>query len=340
MKILVTGGAGFMGSNMIHYLLRNDPDVQIVNYDKLTYAGNLANLKDVENDPRYTFVRGDICDPVALDAALPGVDAILNYAAETHVDRSIMDPRAFLETNVIGVHMLLEAARKHGVKRIVQISTDEVFGHVEEGETDEQTPFMPRSPYSAAKAGGDHLCHAHWITYGTPVIVTHSCNFYGPFQFPEKLIPLFTLNLLEGKKVPVYGDGMQIREWIFTEDHCRAVDAILRKGKDGEVYNIGTGYRVPNIDITNKLLELTGRDETFIEHVKDRPGHDRRYAINSQKLRTELGWEPKTSFEDGLAQTVEWYRSRKDWWEPIISGAYLKYVDEWYRKNLNASQQV
>jgi dTDP-glucose 4,6-dehydratase len=340
MKIVVTGGAGFMGSNMIHYLLRNDPEVQVMNFDKLTYAGNLANLSDVAHDPRYAFVRGDICDAAALDAVLPGADVVLNYAAETHVDRSIMDPRAFLETNVIGVHTLLDAVRRHGVKRFVQVSTDEVFGHVEEGETDEQAPFAPRSPYSAAKAGGDHLCHAHWITYGTPVIVTHSCNFYGPNQFPEKLIPLFTLNLMEGKKVPVYGDGMQVREWIFTEDHCRAIDAIMNKGKIGEVYNIGTGYRVPNIDITNKLLALTGRDEASIEHVKDRPGHDRRYAINSQKLRTELGWEPKTSFDDGLAQTVAWYKKRKDWWEPIRTGEYLKYYDAWYRDQLSASKQV
>jgi len=334
MKILITGGAGFMGSNMIHYLLKTYPDVQVVNFDKLTYAGNLANLKDVESDPRYTFIRGDITDAAAVEAALAGVDLVINYAAETHVDRSIMDPRAFLETNVMGVQTLLDAVKKVGTKRMVQISTDEVFGHVEEGETDEEAPFKPRSPYSASKAAGDHLCYAHFVTYGTPVIVTHSVNFYGPYHFPEKLIPLFTLNLMEGKKVPVYGDGMQVREWIYTEDHCRAVDAIATKGRDGEVYNIGTGFRVPNIEITKKLLALTGRDESFIEHVKDRPGHDRRYAINSQKLRTELGWEPKTSFDDGLAKTVEWYKNNRSWWEPVRSGDYLKYYEEWYGKKL------
>jgi dTDP-glucose 4,6-dehydratase len=336
MKLLVTGGAGFMGSNMIHYLLRNYQDVEVVNFDKLTYAGNLGNLLDVQEDPRYSFIRGDVADPVAVDAAMKGVDAVINYAAETHVDRSIMDPRAFLETNIFGVQTLLEAVRNNGIKKMVQISTDEVFGHVDEGETDEDAPFKPRSPYAASKAAGDHLCHAHVVTYGTPVIVTHSVNFYGPYHFPEKLIPLFTLNLMEGRKVPVYGDGMQMREWIFTEDHCRAIDAILQKGKVGEVYNIGTRFRVPNLEITQKLLRLLGRDTSFIEHVDDRPGHDRRYALNSDKLRRELGWEPQTSFDDGLATTVEWYQANRDWWEPIRSGAYLTYYDDWYRKTLNA----
>ncbi len=340
MKILVTGGAGFMGSNMIHYLLRHYADVHVVNLDKLTYAGNLANLADIQDDPRYAFVRGDIADSVAMDAALSRVDAVINYAAETHVDRSIMDPRAFLETNVLGVETLLDTARKNGVKKIIHVSTDEVFGHVEEGESDENAAFKPRSPYSASKAAGDHLCHAHFVTYGTPVIVTHSVNFYGPYQFPEKLIPLFTLNLMEGKKVPVYGDGMQVREWIFTEDHCRAIDAILQRGVPGEVYNIGTRYRVPNLEITQKLLDLLGRDESFIEHVNDRPGHDRRYALDSDKLRRELGWEPKTTFDDGLAKTVEWYQAHRDWWEPIRSGEYLTYYDAWYRDHLNASANV
>lgn len=336
MKIVVTGGAGFMGSNMIHYLLRSYPDVQVVNFDALTYAGNLANLKDVESDPRYLFVRGDIMDQAAVEKVLEGADLVINYAAETHVDRSILNPRAFLETNALGVQTLLDAVKKLGVKRIVQISTDEVFGHVEEGETDEEAPFKPRSPYSASKAAGDHLCYAHFVTYGTPVIVTHSVNFYGPYQFPEKLIPLFTLNLMEGKKVPVYGDGMQVREWIYTEDHCRAIDTIARQGRAGEVYNIGTGYRVPNIEITKQLLILTGRDESSIEYVKDRPGHDRRYAINSQKLRTELGWAPQVSFEEGLAKTVEWYKNHRAWWEPIRTGEYLKYYDEWYKKTLGS----
>ena len=330
MKVLLTGGAGFMGSNMIHYLLRTYPDVEIVNFDDLTYAGNLESLADIAGDPRYTFVKGDIADAEAVDKAVEGVDLVLNYAAETHVDRSILEPKAFIDTNVYGVYNILEAVRKHKTPRYVQISTDEVFGAVMEGESDESSKFEPRSPYSASKAAGDHLCKAYAITYGVPVIVTHSCNFYGPYQFPEKLIPLFTMNLLEGKTVPVYGDGMQVREWIFTEDHCRAIDVIARKGNPGEVYNIGTGYRVPNIDVTKKLLELTGRGEDAIEYVKDRPGHDRRYAINSNKLRNELGWEPLTSFEDGLAKTVKWYQQNREWVDRCRTGAYKEYYEQQY----------
>ena len=329
-----------MGSNMIHYLLKNYDDIEIVNFDALTYAGNLANLADIQDNPRYTFVRGDITNPDEVDSVMSGVDTIINYAAETHVDRSILGAQAFLNTNIQGVYTLLEAVKKHGIKRMVQISTDEVFGVIPDGEADEEYPFKPRSPYSASKAAGDHLCTAYHATFGTPVIVTHSANFYGPYQFPEKLIPLFSLNLLEGKKVPVYGDGMQVREWIFTEDHCRAIDTIMNKGVGGEVYNIGTGYRVPNLEITKQLLELTGRDESFIEFVKDRPGHDRRYAVNSKKLRTELGWEPSVSFEEGLARTVEWYKNNEDWWQPIRSGEYMNYYDDWYRKNLDASENV
>lgn len=330
MKILLTGGAGFMGSNMIHYLLRTYEDVEIVNFDDLTYAGNLESLADVASDPRYTFVKGNVADAVAIDAVVEGVDLVLNYAAETHVDRSILDPKAFIDTNVYGVYNILEAVRKHKTPRYVQISTDEVFGAVMEGQSDEGSKFEPRSPYSASKAAGDHLCQAWAITYGVPVIVTHSCNFYGPYQFPEKLIPLFTMNLLDGKTVPVYGDGMQVREWIFTQDHCRAIDLIARKGNLGEIYNIGTGYRVSNIEITKKLLALTGRDETAIEYVKDRPGHDRRYAINSNKLRTQLGWEPLITFDKGLAQTVEWYKQNREWVNRCRTGAYKEYYEKQY----------
>ncbi len=319
-----------MGSNMIHYLLRTYPDVEIVNFDDLTYAGNLENLADVVDDPRYTFVKGNIADALAVDKAVEGVDLVINYAAETHVDRSILEPKAFIDTNVYGVYNMLEAVRKHKTPRYVQISTDEVFGAVMEGESDEGSKFEPRSPYSASKAAGDHLCQAYAITYGVPVIVTHSCNFYGPYQFPEKLVPLFTLNLLEGKTVPVYGDGMQVREWIFTEDHCRAIDLIAHKGNLGEVYNIGTGYRVPNLDVTSKLLELTGRGQDAIEYVKDRPGHDRRYAINSNKLRSELGWEPQVSFEEGLKQTVEWYKQHREWVDRCRTGAYKEYYERQY----------
>ncbi len=321
-----------MGSNFIRFQLKNDPEVQIVNLDALTYAANLANLVDVENDPRYTFVKGDITDRALLEKLFveEKFDAVVNYAAETHVDRSIHDAEAFLQTNVMGVHALLEAVRAHKVSRMVQISTDEVYGHVEEGETDERAPFAPRSPYSASKAGGDHLCHAYFVTHAVPVIVTHSVNFYGPYQFPEKLIPLFAANLLDGKKVPVYGDGQQVREWIFTEDHCRAIDVILRRGTPGEVYNIGTGYRVANLEITRQLIALCGRDESAIEYVVDRPGHDRRYAIDSNKLRTELGWSPTVSFEQGLAQTVEWYKQNQVWCANVRSGEYLEYYKKQY----------
>ena len=333
MKVLITGGAGFMGSNMIHYLLKNYNDFEVINFDFLTYAGNLENLSDIQNDPRYTFVKGNIADEKSVDDVVSkGIDLIINYAAETHVDRSIMEPRTFIDTNIYGVYTLLEAVKKHKVPRMIQISTDEVYGAVMEGESDEKSQFEPRSPYSASKAAGDHLCHSYHVTFGVPVIVTHSVNFYGPYQFPEKLIPLFICNLMDGKKVPVYGDGMQIREWIFTEDHCRAIDLISQKGNVGEAYNIGTGYRVPNLDVTQKLLELTGCDDSQIEYVKDRVGHDRRYALNSQKLRMELGWEPKTSFEEGLAKTVEWYKTNQSWVNRCRSGEYANYYDKQYIK--------
>ncbi len=333
MKIFVTGGAGFMGSNMIHYLLKNYPDVEVVNFDILTYAGNLENLVDVKDDPRYSFVKGNIADKQAVESVVSsGIDLIINYAAETHVDRSIMEPRTFVDSNVYGVLTLLEAVNTFHIPRMIHISTDEVYGVVMEGESTESSPFEPRSPYAASKAAGDHLCHAYHTTFGTPVIVTHSCNYYGPLQFPEKLIPLFTSNLMERKSVPVYGDGMQIREWIFTEDHCRAIDLIAQKGNLGESYNIGTGHRVPNMDVVRTMLRLLDRDETSIDYVKDRAGHDRRYALDSQKLRSELGWSPQVSFDDGLAQTVEWYKKNQPWVERCRSGAYQQYYDEQYNK--------
>ncbi len=334
MKLLVTGGSGFVGSNFIRYQLATYPDVQIVNLDKLTYAGNPANLLDIENDPRYRFVKGDIADEVIVDAILSegGFDAIINYAAESHVDRSILDPKAFLTTAVFGVHTLLEAVRKYQIQRFVQISTDEVFGAIMEGETDESAAFEPRSPYSAAKAASDHLVASYWHTYQTPVVITHAANMYGPYHYPEKLIPLFITNLMEGKKVPVYGDGMQIREWLHTEDHARAIDLVLRQGELGQVYNIGTGERMPNIEITKLLLAQLNKDETSIEYVKDRPGHDRRYALNSQKIRRELGWTPRITFTDGLAQTVKWYQSHEDWWRPIKSGEFMTYYEKQYQK--------
>lgn len=332
MKILVTGGCGFIGSNFIRNRLANDPDVQIVNLDKLTYAGNPANLASVETDPRYRFVKGDIADEAVVNGILSegGFDAVVNYAAETHVDRSIMDPMAFLRTGVIGIHTLLEAVRRHNVPRFVQISTDEVYGAVMEGESAEDARFEPRSPYSAAKAAGDHLVSSYWHTYGTPVIVTHGCNMYGPHHYPEKLFPLFITNLLEGKKVPVYGDGMQVREWMHIDDHARAIELILERGVPGESYNIGTGERVPNIEITKKILSLCGKDEVHIEYVKDRPGHDRRYALNSDKIRRELGWAPRITLDQGLADTVEWYKANEAWWKPIKSGEFQKYYEAQY----------
>lgn len=330
MKVLITGGAGFMASNMIHYLLGNYDDVEIVNLDSLTYAGNLTNLEDIQDNPRYTFIKGDISNEKDVEKAVQGVDLIINYAAETHVDRSILEPRAFLDTNIYGVFTLLEAVRKHNIPRMIQISTDEVYGAVMEGESREEDRFDPRSPYSASKASADLLCHAYAVTFGTPVIVTHSVNFYGPYQFPEKLIPLFTMNLREGKTVPVYGDGMQIREWIFTEDHCRAIDLIAQKGIIGETYNIGTGYRVPNMEVVKQLLKLTGRDESAIEYVKDRAGHDRRYALDATKLRTELGWAPTMTFEDGLAKTVKWYEDHQEWVDRCRTGEYKEYYQKQY----------
>jgi dTDP-glucose 4,6-dehydratase len=334
MKILVTGGCGFVGSNFIRRTLEAHADRTVVNVDKLTYAGNPANLAGVEHDPRYRFVRGDIADAETMDAVLAegGFDAVVNYAAETHVDRSIMDPSAFLRTGVFGTYALLEAVRRYGVRRFIQISTDEVFGAVMEGESADDAKFEPRSPYSAAKAAGDHLAASYWHTYQTPVIVTHACNMYGPYHYPEKLFPLFITNLLEGKKVPVYGDGMQVREWMHVDDHAAAVELVLERGVPGESYNIGTGERVPNVEIAGKILALCGRDESFVEHVKDRPGHDRRYAIDSGKIRRELGWSPRVSLDAGLAATVDWYGKNEAWWKPIKSGAFQKYYEAQYLK--------
>src|SRR3989344_4220943 len=320
MNLLITGGAGFMGSHFVKYLLTHYPTYRVVVFDKLTYAGNLENLKEIEDNEFYTFIPGDIGDASALAAAIEEhrIEAIVNYAAETHVDRSIISPKDFLLTDIIGTDTLLAAVPRHGLKRMVQISTDEVYGDIQGEAVNESAPFRPSSPYAAAKAGGDHLCHAHYRTYQTPVIVTHSCNFYGPNQYPQKLIPLFITSLLEDKPVPVYGDGGQVREWIFVADHCRAIDLILHHGQVGESYNIGTGQEIKNIDTARELLQLLGKDESYIEHVTDRPGHDRRYAINCAKLKKELGWEPKVSFADGLKKTVEWYRENERWWRKMI----------------------
>lgn len=333
-KLLITGGAGFMGSNMIHYLLNQNDDVEIVNVDKLTYAGNLDNLKDIVGHPRYTFIKADIADEKAMSDVFKRFtpQVILNYAAETHVDRSISKPNDFIVTDVIGTFTLLEQCRAHNAKRFIQISTDEVFGSTD-GIWNEQTAFDPSSPYSASKAGADHLVHAYWRTYGLPTIVTHSCNFYGPNQYPEKLIPLFITNLMEQKKVPIYGDGKQVREWIYTTDHCNAIATIMEHGKDGEVYNIGTGERKTNLDVTRALLSLLHVADDMIEYVNDRPGHDRRYALDSTKLRTTLGWKPDYTFERGLQNTVDWYRNNEWWWQKIKSGDFMNYYRAQYQQS-------
>ncbi len=332
MKVLLTGGAGFMGSNMVRYLLNKRQDIELVNVDKLTYAGNLDNLKDVTGHPHYSFVKADIADREAMERVFKKFhpDVVINYAAETHVDRSISRPFDFAMTDVIGTLTLLESSRASGVTKFVQISTDEVYGSIEDGEWNESTPFDPSSPYSASKASGDHLVHAYWKTYGFPGIVTHSCNFFGPYQYPEKLIPLFITNLLEKKKIPVYGDGAQVREWIFVSDHCAAIESILDRGVAGESYNIGTGNRITNLELTKKLLATLDATDDSIEYVKDRPGHDRRYALDATKLKSTLGWKPIVSIDDGLRSTVQWYRDHEAWWHKIKSGEYLAYYKEQY----------
>jgi len=332
MNIMICGGAGFMGSHFIKYILNKYPDYMVVNFDKLTYAGNLENLREVEENKKYSFVKGDICNLEALRKAVRenNVDVIVNYAAETHVDRSIMDPTAFLKTDVLGICNLLEVTKEFGLKKMVQISTDEVFGSIEEGEFTEESNFKPNSPYAAAKAGGDLLCRSYWITYETPVVVTHSCNFYGPNQYPEKLIPLFATNLIEGKKVPVYGNGKNVREWIYVDDHCSAIDVILHKAQPGSVYNIGTGDEIENIEITKLILEYSGKNDDMIEYVKDRLGHDRRYAIDAGKLKTELGWEAKYDFKEGLKKTVDWYKENEEWWRKLKDGSYMEYYKKQY----------
>ncbi|HLD81850.1 MAG TPA: dTDP-glucose 4,6-dehydratase [Patescibacteria group bacterium] len=333
MKILVTGGAGFMGSNMIHHLMSRYPEYRIVNVDKLTYAGNLDNLKDLENDPRYTFVKADISDAPAMDRifAEHHFDAIINYAAETHVDRSILNPSAFLYTEVIGTYHLLEAVRKHHIAKMIQISTDEVYGSIMNGEFTEESPLNPLNPYSAAKAGADHLCAAYAHTYRLPVIMTHSCNYIGEYQHPEKFIPLFITNLIEDKTVPVYGDGMQMREWIYTEDHCAAIDILLHRGKVGESYNLGTNHREHNINVVKMMLAILGKGEGLISYVKDRAGHDVRYAVSCEKFMKEYGWKPKYDLRESLQRTVDWYRGNEWWWKKIKnSDDFQKYYNKQY----------
>ncbi len=335
MKLLVTGGAGFIGSNFVQYWLKNHPSDQIVNVDKLTYAGNLENLETVQTNPNYSFVHADICDAEAVDRAMGGVDVVVHFAAESHVDRSIQDSDPFVQTNVVGTQVLLKSALNHSVKRFHHISTDEVFGSLELNSStkfNEQTPYDPRSPYSASKAASDHLVRAFYHTYGLPITISNCSNNFGPYHFPEKLIPLAITNLMEGKKVPIYGDGRYVRDWLYVEDHCEAIDAILQKGAVGETYCIGSMTQdVPNVDIVKKICSLMGKDfEGNTEHVADRPGHDRRYAIDFSKIQRELGWSPKHGFDEALQATIEWYRVHETWWKHIKSGEYKDYYQQQY----------
>ncbi len=316
-RALVTGGAGFIGSCFVKMLLREKHDIEVVNLDKLTYAGRLENLKEIESDKRHVFVKGDICDAGAVKEAMKGCDAVFNFAAESHVDRSIKNPDSFIRTDVFGAFTLLEEARKQEVETFVQVSTDEVYGQVMEGSSKETDELKPRNPYSASKAGADRLAYSYFATYGIPVKITRGTNNYGQNHYPEKMIPLFITNIIEGKKVPVYGDGNQVRDWLHVEDHCRAIDAVGEKGSSGEAYNVGAGNEKTNLWLTRFLLKELGKGEDMIEHVKDRPGHDRRYSLDSSKIMGELGWKPGVPLEDGLRKTIKWFSDNEWWWKPL-----------------------
>ncbi len=328
--LLVTGGAGFIGSNFVRYILGKREDVRVTVLDALTYAGHTENLEDVWDDPRFAFVKGDIRNAADVAKPVEEADVVINFAAESHVDRSIHDPEAFITTDVLGVYTLMEACRKTPVELFIQISTDEVYGDVETGFSKESDPVSPNSPYSATKTGGELLARAYWRTYGVPVIVTRGSNTYGPYQQPEKLVPLFVSNAIDDKPLPVYGDGMQIRDWLHVLDHCSGVETAMDRGAPGEVYNIGGNNQRPNIEIINLILEVTGKDESLIKHVEDRPGHDRRYALDSAKLLA-MGWPRVHDFETGMRETIQWYADHEDWWRPIKDGAaHSKFAEKWY----------
>jgi dTDP-glucose 4,6-dehydratase len=331
MKLLVTGGAGFIGTNFVRHVLQAHPDWEVTNLDKLTYAGNLWNLKDIEASPKYRFIKGDIVDRKLVDDLLGrGLDVIVSFAAESHVDRSILDASPFIETNVKGTQVLLEGAKKHGISRFVQVSTDEVYGSIDSGAFTEKSNLSPSSPYSASKASADLLCGAYFKTHRLPVIITRCTNNLGPYQFPEKLIPLVITNALEDKPVPVYGDGLNVRDWIFVADHCRGLDTVIQKGLPGQIYNIGGGNEKTNLEIIRRLLELLKKPQSLIQFVTDRPAHDRRYALDCSKIGIELGWKPAYSFEKALSATVDWYLKNEPWWRSIKSGEYSKYYETMY----------
>ena len=329
MKLVVTGGAGFIGSNFVRHVLREHPDDRVVNLDKLTYAGNPANLADIARDPRYTFVQGDVCDATLVRDVLHGADAVVNFAAESHVDRSLVEPDAFLRTDVFGVFTLLEAVRAFKIPRFLHISTDEVYGSVAQGSSSETDPLRPSNPYSASKAGGDLLALSYCLTHGVPVVITRSSNNFGPYQYPEKVVPLFITNALDDQPLPLYGDGRNVRDWLYVLDNCAAIDLVLRRGRDGEVYNIGGGHEVENVVLTHEILRLTGKPETLIRPVTDRPGHDRRYSVDSTKVG-RLGWRPRHSFAAALQTTVRWYREHETWWRPLKSGEFRAWYERQY----------
>ncbi len=337
MKVLVTGGAGFIGSALVRRILADHPEDEVVVLDALTYAGNPANLDDVRDDPRFSFVQGNIADPDTVEPLVESADAVVNVAAETHVDRSLLEPEAFARSNVVGVMTLLQSARTNG-KRMLQVSTDEVYGHIEDGHRSvEADPMVPRSPYAAAKAGGEQMCHAYHVSYGVDVVTTRGCNTIGPRQYPEKLVPLFVTNALQDLPLPVYGDGLQERDWLHVDDHAAAIDLVLRRGRAGEAYNVGAGEQRPNLDVVRGILARLGKPESLIRHVPDRPGHDRRYSLNPGKIRDELGWSPTRTFEETLADTVDWYVSHPAWWQAIRDGDFRDYYERQYGWRLAAN---
>ncbi len=333
-RYLVTGGAGFIGSNFVHYLLaKYGSEVEIINIDKLTYAGNLDNLKDIAQAPNHRFVHGDICDARLVEELMPQADVVVNFAAESHVDRSIGAPDDFIKTDIYGAFVLLEAARKTGVKKFIQISTDEVYGSILSGSFRETDRLEPSSPYSASKAGADRLAFSYFVTYGLPVVITRCSNNYGPYQFPEKLIPLFVTNALEDKNLPIYGDGLNVRDWIYVMDHCDAIDFLVHNGENGQVYNVGSGNERTNLDITAIILHELGKPESLKTYVADRLGHDRRYSVDTGRIRN-LGWQPKHTFEEAMVHTIQWYKANSWWWSKLKTGEYLAYYKQNYKRDL------
>ncbi len=331
MRILVTGGAGFIGSNFIRYLLGKNRSCEIVNLDKLSYAGNPENLKDIESNPNYTFVKGDICDHDTVEKAMDGCDYVVNFAAESHVDRSIHSADEFIRTNILGTSILLEKARMKGVAKFIQISTDEVYGSIDNGSFTESSTLVTNSPYSASKAAAEHMCHAYYVTFGLPVVITRSSNNFGPYQYPEKFVALGITNLLEEKKVPLYGDGKNVRDWLFVEDNCDGIYFVLNKGAAGEAYNIAGGYEMMNIEMVHAILKAMAKDESMVEYVKDRLGHDRRYSLDDSKLRA-MGWKPGHTFASALEKTVKWYEGNRDWWMKIKhKDTYKSYYKKQYK---------